>query len=162
MDTTPAAPLLLRPARLTEAAVLAEMSRDFIEHGLAWRYTPLRMARLTRNRETTVLVASDEAAGAIHGFAVMQFGETHGHLSLLCVQPMHRHRGIGRRLVAWLTASAQVAGLQEIRLELRADNASALAFYRRLGFVETEMAAGYYDGQVAARGMVLRWGLASP
>ena len=148
----------LRTARMQEAAALAEMSRDFIEHGLAWRYTPLRMARLIRDRETVALVAADDAAGVVHGFAVMRFGEEHAHLSLLCVHPAQRHRGIGRRLIGWLVASAQVAGLRAIRLELRADNASALAFYRRLGFEEIELAAGYYEGQVAARAMVMRWG----
>lgn len=153
-----AAPFLLRPARIAEAPALAEMSRDFIEHGLAWRYTPLRMARLIRARETQAVVAADDALGALHGFAVMQFGEERAHLVLLCVHPAQRHRGIGRALVEWLAASARVAGMQAIRLELRADNASALAFYRRVGFEATELAAGYYDGQVAARSMVMRLG----
>ncbi len=73
----------------------------------------------------------------------MQFGNEHAHLVLLCVQPLARHRGIGRRLTEWLVESARVAGIQLIRLELRADNAAALAFYRRLGFTETQRVPGY-------------------
>ena len=49
-----------------------------------------------------------------------------------------------------------MAGIVSIRLELRADNAAALASYRRLGFTETQWVPAYYDGQIAARRMTLR------
>lgn len=145
---------LLRPARLADAPAMAAMSRDLIEAGLPWRYTPPRMAMMIRERETMALVASEGTL--LHGFAVMHFGDEQAHLVLLCVQPTQRHRGIGRGLLQWLIDSARVAGITAIELELRADNASALAFYRRLGFVETQWLPGYYGGQVAARRMVLR------
>ena len=43
-------------------------------------------------------------------------------------------------------------------LELRADNADALAFYRHRGFVEIESLPRYYGGTVAARRMHLDLG----
>jgi [ribosomal protein S18]-alanine N-acetyltransferase len=143
----------LRPALALEARAMAEMSRDLIEAGLAWRYTPPRMAALIRDPETVALVACDGAR--IQGLAVMQFRDESAHLSLLCVQPAQQRRGIGTRLHDWLVASARVAGIASIRLELRADNAAALAFYQRLGFAETQWVSDYYDGQVAARRMSL-------
>ncbi len=133
---------------------MAEMSRTLIESGLGWRYTPTRMAALISDAETVVLVAHD--ASHLQGFAVMQFGDEQAHLVLLCVQPVQRHRGIGRRLSQWLIESAQVAGIESIGLELRADNAAALGFYRRLGFSEVQLVPGYYDGQTPARRMTLR------
>jgi len=144
---------MLRPARAHEARAMAEMSRELIEAGLAWRYTPSRMAALISDPETVALVACD--GPCLHGFAVMHFGDVDAHLALLCVQPAQRQRGIGRRLHEWLIESARVAGIASIRLELRADNAAALSFYRRLGFAETQFVPGYYDGQVAARRMAL-------
>jgi [ribosomal protein S18]-alanine N-acetyltransferase len=132
---------------------MAEMSRELIEAGLGWRYTPPRMAALIGDPETVALVACDGTR--IQGFAVMHFGDMHAHLALLCVQPTQQQRGIGRRLHEWLIESARVAGIASIRLELRADNAAALSFYRRLGFTETQLVPGYYDGQVAARRMTL-------
>jgi [ribosomal protein S18]-alanine N-acetyltransferase len=144
---------MLRPARVHEARAMAEMSRELIEAGLAWRYTPSRMAALISDPETMALVACD--GPSIQGFAVMHFGDVDAHLALLCVQPMQRQRGIGRRLHEWLIESARVAGIASIGLELRADNAAALSFYRRLGFAETQLVPGYYDGQVAARRMTL-------
>lgn len=144
-----------RPARVHEAAALAQMSRELIESGLDWRYTPQRMAALIRADDSIAVVACDDAA-QIAGFAVMQFGDEHAHLVLLCVRRAQQRHGIGRRLVEWLFESAQVAGIASVRLELRADNFAALAFYLRLGFVETRWIAGYYRTDIAARVMV-RW-----
>lgn len=67
------------------------------------------MASLISHTDTVALVAHD--ASRIEGFAVMQFGNEHAHLVLLCVQPLARHRGIGRRLTEWLVESARVAGI---------------------------------------------------
>lgn len=133
---------------------MAEMSRELIEVGLGWRYTPRRMAALIGDPETVALVACD--ASSIQGFAIMQFGDENAHLTLLCVRPTQRKRGIGRRMNEWLVESARVAGIASVQLELRADNAVALAFYRRIGFTETQWVPGYYGGQFAARRMVLQ------
>jgi ribosomal-protein-alanine N-acetyltransferase len=144
----------LRPALAHEAQALARMSRDLIEAGLGWRYKSPRMTALIGDPETVALVACD--GPRIQGFAIMSFGDQHAHLVLLCVRPTQQRRGIGRLLHEWLLKSARVAGIESIRLELRADNAAALAFYRHLGFAQTQIVPGYYDGQVAARRMTLR------
>jgi len=144
----------LRPARVQEAQAMAEMSRELIEAGLDWRYTPRRIAALIGDPDTVALVACD--AARIHGFAIMQFGDEQAHLVLLCVQPAQQRRGIGSSLHEWLVESARVAGIASIQLELRADNAAALGFYRGLGFSETRLIPAYYGGQIAARQMQ-RW-----
>ena len=144
--------ITLRPARADDARAMAAMSRDFIEAGLGWRYSPERIARIIAERETIALVACD--AAGVQGFAIMQFGDERSHLILMCVQPAHRHLGIGRRLIEWLVESARVAGIASIHLELRDDNVSAQAFYRALGFSETLVVPGYYDGRVSARRML--------
>ena len=145
--------LALRPAHATEARALAEMSRELIEVGLAWRYTPARMAMLMAQDETQALVACDGSTA--QGFAVMHFGDESAHLALLCVRTSQRRRGIGSCLLEWLVASARVAGLAAVELELRADNPAGLAFYQRHGFQETQWVAGYYGGHIAARRMRL-------
>jgi [ribosomal protein S18]-alanine N-acetyltransferase len=140
-----------RPALANEAQAMAEMSRTLVESGLGWRYTPPRMTALIDDADTVALVACE--ARHLRGLAVMHFGETQAHLVLLCVDAGQQRRGIGRRLTEWLVESAQVAGIRSIRLELRADNPAALAFYRRLGFSETRLVPGYYGGRIAARRM---------
>ncbi len=56
---------MLRLARIAEAPALAEMSRELIEAGLAWRYTPRRLAALMAERDVLVVVmeAGDEVGG---------------------------------------------------------------------------------------------------
>lgn len=150
----------LRPARPAEAPTLAQMSRELIEAGLGWRYTPRRMAALIADPETVTLVACAEQR--IQGFAVMQFGEAEAHLILLCVRSSQRQRGIGRGLHQWLLESARVAGIASVQLELRADNAAAMSFYRRLGYAETQWLPDYYGDRIAARRMRLKLGAAEP
>ena len=55
-----------------------------------------------------------------------------------------RRRGVGRGLVESCIAEAGRAGAQRLMLEVAADNAPALGFYRALGFEETGRRAGYY------------------
>jgi ribosomal protein S18 acetylase RimI-like enzyme len=143
----------LRLARAADARTMAVMSRDLIEAGLPWRYHTAHMLRLMGDDETIALVAHD--ADGIQGFAVMQFGDERAHLVLLCVRPPLQRRGIGRRLLDWLLASARVAGMARVQLELRADNPAAHRFYRAQGFEDNAWLPGYYDGLVAARRMAL-------
>lgn len=132
------------------------MSRDLIEQELRWRYTPVHMAALIRDADTSAVVACD--GPSVAGFAAMHFGDDSAHLLLLCVQPDQQRRGIGRQLVQWLFDSARAAGITAIDLELRADNPGALAFYERLGFRQTGLVPGYYGGRIAAQRMALTLG----
>ncbi len=147
---------MLRLARADDAVTLAALSRELIEAGLAWRYTPRRVAALIGAADTNVVIASAGPAADVSGFAAMQFGDEHAHLVLLCVRAAQQRRGVGRALHEWLLRSARVAGMASVTLELRADNSGALAFYRTLGYAAFETVAGYYDGRIAAHRMALR------
>ncbi len=140
--------IAFRLATLPDADAIALMSRELIEAGLSgWSWDPQRVARAIRARETVVLVA---AQNPLVGFAIMNFGDTSAHLSLLAVKPSHQRCGIGGRMMAWLEESALVAGIATINLELRTNNAAALDFYRALGFRETANIPGYYQGVESA------------
>jgi len=152
--------LTLRLAEPGDAHAIAEMSRDYIESGLGWRYDPAHVLRAMRRRETAVLVAAGRQTyvardrPALSGFAIMDFGDERAHLVLLAVQPVQRRRGVGRRLVEWLLESAITAGMASVHLELRADNEAARRFYRALGFSETVLMPRYYNGREAAMRMI--------
>ena len=152
--------LTIRLAEPGDAQAVAEMSRDFIESGLGWRYDQAHIARAMRRRETAVLVAAERQTyvardrPAVSGFAIMDFGDERAHLVLLAVQPTQRRRGTGRRLVEWLLESALTAGMASVHLELRADNEAARRFYRALGFSETVLMPKYYNGREAAMRMI--------
>jgi ribosomal protein S18 acetylase RimI-like enzyme len=140
--------LTLKLAAPADAAAIAAMSRELIETGLPWTWTPERVARNLAHADTLVLTARD--AERLAGFAIMQFGEERAHLSLLAVRPDYRRQGVARRLLEWLTASALTAGIASIHLELRETNPGARRFYLNLGFAETVRIPGYYRGRETA------------
>ena len=139
---------LITLARLADAREIAEMSRDLVEPGLTWAWTPARIRHFISTRDTSVIVM--RRGIRIAAFALMNFGEETAHLTLLAVRPAYRRQGLGRQLVDWLEQSAMTAGIFRINLELRAGNAGALAFYDRLGFEQLGVEPGYYQGKEAA------------
>ncbi len=99
-----------------------------------------------------VLVASID--GALSGFAIMKFRDEESHLFLLAVASRLQRTGIGAALLAWLEKSCRTAGIQNIRVELRAANKRARKFYEQAGFRCIGQVAGYYDNREAAVVMV--------
>ncbi len=136
--------LTLELAAPADAAPIAAMSRELIEAGLPWSWTPERVARSLLHPDTLVLAA--RARAALAGFAIMQFGEERAHLSLLAVRPDCRRQGVARRMLEWLSASALTAGIGSIGLELRETNLGARRFYLEQGYAETARIPGYYRG----------------
>ncbi len=166
-------------ARASDAREIAEMSRDMVEHGLPWSWTPARVQHFITGSESSVVVARRDRNGAylrgdapsnrrfiddrygrvrrgIDAFAIMQFGDEVAHLNLLAVAPEHRLQGLGRQLIDWLTATAIEAGVFRINLELRTRNEQARAFYEKLGFEALGVVQGYYQGREAALRMTRR------
>ena len=141
-------------ARASDAREIAEMSRDLIEQGLTWSWTPARVQHFIGGSDSTVIVARRERR--IAAFAIMHFGEEVAHLNLLAVATVHRRQGIGAQLMSWLTTTAITAGVFRINLELRTHNEAARAFYERLGFEQIGVVPGYYQGREAALRMSRR------
>ena len=140
--------ITLRFGRLTDATSIALMSRELIESGLGWSWTPERVTRSIRDRETVTLIGAD--GERIIAFAIMRFGDEQAHLNLLAVRPSHQRTGLGTRLVDWLMESAQVAGIATVTLELRTSNDEARRFYLAHGFNEASYIPGYYRGRETA------------
>jgi [ribosomal protein S18]-alanine N-acetyltransferase len=141
-------------ARTADARTIAEMSRDFVERGLTWSWTPARVQHTISGPESSVVVARREQRVA--AFAIMHFGDDVAHLSLLAVSPEHRRHGLGRQLMEWLTTTAIEAGIFRINLELRTHNRQAQLFYESLGFASQGVIQGYYQGREAALRMSKR------
>jgi len=131
-------------ARTADALPIARMSKNLIEHGLPWTWTENRVRNSIWHPDTAVIAARD--GRRLAGFGIMQYLDAHAHLNLLAVGPAYRSRGLGRELVEWLEACARTAGIFEVRLELRASNDRARAFYEVLGYSVAGRVPAYYAG----------------
>ncbi len=140
--------LTVRLARAHDAAALAQMSRELIEYGLPWSWTPDRVRRSILDPESNVVIACSR--DNIAGFAAMTYGDTRSHLNLLAVRRTFWRGGVGRQLVRWLETTAIAAGTPLVRLEVRADNPGARAFYLALGYTPVLTIPGYYSRRIAA------------
>lgn len=138
----------LRLATVSDAFQIAVMSRDVIETGLGWSWTPARVIRNIQRPDTAALVA--DAGARVAGFAIMHFGDEEAHLNLLAVRPDYQRAGVGGRLIEWLEASARVAGISIIYLQVRANNRSAQTFYEKLGYRKIARVPNYYSGRESA------------
>jgi ribosomal-protein-alanine N-acetyltransferase len=146
-------------AQPADALAIATLSREAIEYGLPWRWMPGRVMKCIRDASTNVVVARRD--GELIGFAIMKYGEDEAHVLLFAVRAAQRCGGLGSALLAWLEATAGVAGIRTIRLEARAGNAAARAFYRRHGFEETGLSPRYYEDAEDGVRMVKRLGVES-
>lgn len=131
-------------ARADEAGRIAMLSRQAIEHGLSWKWTPQRVLRSVRDPATNTIVARD--GRDLLGFAIMKYGDEDAHLHLMAVELRHRRQGVGSALLGWLEVTAYTAGLARIRVEARAGNLEARALYRKFGYRESREILGYYQG----------------
>lgn len=137
--------LAIRLARPNDARAIALLSRQEIEAGLEWAWTPGRVLRALADANTNVIVAQEAGTAPLLGFGIMSYGEQDAHLALFAVARSRRRRGIGRALLHWLEVTTRTAGMGVIRLETRASNTVAHAFYRAHGYVEVERLRGYYQ-----------------
>ncbi|MBU1360493.1 MAG: ribosomal protein S18-alanine N-acetyltransferase [Gammaproteobacteria bacterium] len=139
-------------AQPADALDISELSRDAVEYGLSWRWTQRRVMRSISDLSTNVVVARQQ--GMLIGFAIMKYGDDDAHVLLFAVRSDKRRAGLGSALLAWLEATARVAGIQRIQLEVRARNPVAMAFYRGHGFREAGVSPGYYENVEDALQMV--------
>ena len=138
----------IRLARTSDAPRIGEMSRDFIESGLGWSWTPSRVLRAIDDKSSNVVVA-DEGSEVI-GFAVMQYFDAEARLDLFGVHPSHRRKGVGTRTIRWLEETALVNGSGVVYLETRLRNREAREFYKSLGYRVVQRVPGYYKGRESA------------
>ena len=86
-------------------------------------------------------------AGFLLGRAVAGEAE----LLTLAVAPEARRLGLGRKLVARFLYQAQLRGAVRAFLEVKADNAAAVALYESAGFTPAGRRRGYYQSADGTR-----------
>jgi [ribosomal protein S18]-alanine N-acetyltransferase len=102
------------------------------------------------------LVALD--AGEVVGYAGAFLMPPDADVQTIAVRPDRQGAGIASRLLSELIAGVAAGGATHLMLEVRADNAAALALYGRFGFARISERRRYYaDGTDA---VIMRLALA--
>lgn len=85
------------------------------------------------------------------GFSNFGFGITKkGHIISIAVLKEHRRRGIAYQLMESVTDALRMKNIQEIFLEVRESNQSAINLYQKLGYQQIKISKRYYhDGESA-------------
>jgi ribosomal protein S18 acetylase RimI-like enzyme len=123
---------LVRLATSQDAVEIANMSREYIEHGLGWGWQPDRVQEAIQDPNTIVAVIGKR--DEIIGFGAMSYDDEHAHLLLLAVRHSFQMKGVGTTIVNWLETVAQNAGIRRFIVEVRRDNLPGISFYSSLGY----------------------------
>ena len=131
----------MRPARVDESAVLAEMANDLNEHvgvyGRPFTAERVRSDGFGPQAAFTPLVA--ELDGTVVGYVFFTLGYNTDiaaramWLHDIFVTPAARGKGVGHALMAAVAAETARLGGRSLEWGVHTANAGALEFYRRLG-----------------------------
>jgi ribosomal-protein-alanine N-acetyltransferase len=93
---------------------------------------------------------AEDGSGLV-GYAGLMVNGSQADVQTVAVAPRTQRVGLGRRLLEDLLAEAGARGVRTVLLEVRADNAPAIALYARCGFEQIAVRRRYYpDGSDAA------------
>jgi len=144
----------IRAAAADDVPAVAALERDNLGVD-AWPEGLVAEGLLGNLPTVSYLVA--EVDGAVVGHAVASVVADIAELQRIAVDPAHRRTGLASELLDAVVATARAGGADRVLLEVREDNAGAIAFYAARGFVEVDRRRRYYrDGTTA---VVMRRGL---
>jgi len=141
----------IRPARLEDIEGIASAIGEFFDDGIA----PSRKDVL-RLENVYVLVTDElgiesadsegEGTGTIAGYISWECRRTtvQAEVVALAVRRKFRRLGFGSQLLTLAIQAALQAGAELVQLQVRTDNASALALYESHGFKEVAVIPQYY------------------
>lgn len=150
--------MTVRPAGPDDVDAIADLEVEAFPDD-AWTPEYLQVAIDGKMPTVRILVAVDDA-GTIVGHALVSVVYEIAELQRIATAAEQRRRGIGGVLLDTSIDLARSEGAERLLLEVREDNAAAIAFYDKAGFVEIDRRERYYrDG---ATGIVLAMELAGP
>lgn len=146
--------MTVRPAVPDDAAAIADLERVCLGAD-AW--SERLVAEGVGGALPTVSYLVAESDGLVVGHATASVAGDIAELQRITVDPGRRRQGLASALLDAVVDLSRAGGADRLLLEVREDNAGALAFYAARGFVEVDRRRRYYrDGATA---VVLRRGL---
>ena len=97
------------------------------------------------NEKTAHLLVIESEAGDVAGYACLYQVLDEGEIVNVAIDPIHRQKGLGAKMVKELMNLGRKLGAERFFLEVRKGNAAGRALYTSLGFVECGIRKGFYD-----------------
>jgi ribosomal-protein-alanine N-acetyltransferase len=154
--------LVTRKARTSDLPEVIETNRQELPEN----YSPDFFKDMLEEHGDFFFVGEDR--GKIVGYVMCRketnfspFGEyfslsPRGHVVSLAVRSTHRRMDIGRSLMQTVHEAMKNAGIREAYLEVRTDNAPAIALYKSMGYDIRKTIRGYYMDGTDAHIMALQ------
>ena len=138
---------MIRRAAPADAAAIAQLEA-VCQGADAWSANLIRLG--VDGDVPTIRYLVADLDGPLVGYAVASYAGDIAELQRIGVSPALRRTGVASALLAEVVAEAPGTGADRLILEVREDNAGALAFYASRGFVEIDRRPRYYrDGTTA-------------
>jgi ribosomal-protein-alanine N-acetyltransferase len=138
---------MIRRAAPADAPAIAELEA-LCQGADAWSSGLVRLGVAGEVPTVHYLVA--DLDGQVVGYAVASYAGDIAELQRIGVTPALRRTGVASALLDEVIAEAPGTGANRLLLEVREDNAGALAFYADRGFIEIDRRPRYYrDGTTA-------------
>lgn len=135
-------PVFVRAMSYEDLAQVSDIERRSYE--FPWSHGVFRDCLLA-GYQCIVLDRADDVAG----YGILSIAAGEAHILNLCIEPAHRAHGYGEQLLDEILARAREAEVEEIFLEVRPSNETAMALYRKKGFHQIANRPQYYQ---ASRG----------
>ena len=136
---------LMRAATTEDVTAILDIERVCFS-SLEETFNRRQVRALIVNPRATVTVA--ECDGKVVGWSVglvrSHRKSRSGRLYAIAVHPEARGKHLGRRLAEHTLAALASLGIERVYLEVRSDNESAIALYRKLGFQQHRLLPKYY------------------
>jgi len=146
-SSQPAVEFTLRDHRAADFEALWQLDQECFPAELAYSRTEL--AGYIHRQSSVTLVA--ERDGKIAGYIVAERGGRKvGHIITLDVRAEARRSGLGSKLMAAGEERLGAMGCASVLLEVAVDNAAAIAFYHRQGYVTLATIPRYYNDRTDA------------
>lgn len=132
----------IRRATRSDLTALLELEHASFDHD---RVSRAQFRRHLDSASACVLVAEEN--GTVRGCALVFFrrGSRHARLYSIAIAHAARGQGLGATLLQCSEREARARGCDTLRLEVRTDNASAIALYERRGYLRAALEPAFYE-----------------
>ena len=86
-----------------------------------------------------------EENGEIAGYCIFYYVLDEGEIARIGVSEKYRRKGIGKKILDYVTAECGTLGVERLLLDVRESNKGARDFYKSYGFVEDGIRKNFYD-----------------